>query len=334
MAERPIFLLIDGHALIYRAFYAFPGLTAPDGRLINAVYGFTRILLKAIAEYEPKYLAVTFDHPTPTFRHQDFAGYKAHRAEMPDELKPQVEIIKQVVAALNIPQFELAGFEADDLIGTISCQLDQKTDRKRWGEVLTVIVTGDRDAFQLVDDNTHVWLPARGKFQTDKEYDSQAVMEKMGVTPKQIIDLKALMGDSSDDIPGVKGIGPKTAVGLVQAFDNIENLYMALESQNNSVDVADKVKAAAEVVLSPDQEKVLTKSVRQKLSTDKDNAFLSKKLATIDCQAPIELDLSACVISSYDKEAAIAIFKELDFGSLIHMLPVDEFEASVQQALF
>lgn len=307
------FLLIDGHALIYRAYHAFPALTDPQGRLVNAVYGFTRHVLTAIREYNPEYIAVAFDMHGPTFRHSDFADYKANRAEMPDDLKPQIQIIKDVVQTLNIPQFELAGFEADDLIGTLSKQIEAVNDQTRAETITTIIVTGDRDSFQLVTDQTHVWLPGRGKGSVDKEYDPEAVKERMGVGPEQIVDLKALMGDASDNIPGVKGVGEKTAVKLIQEFASIDKLYAALDAGETPS---------------------ISAKVREKLLADRDSAFLSQKLALIDRVAPITLDLPACKVCSYDKTKARQMLESMEFRSLISLLPADEFELDVQNALF
>lgn len=315
MANRYIFLLIDGHALIYRAFYAFPKLTSFSGQLVNAVYGFSRMLLTSIRHFEPVYMAVTFDHPKPTFRHQDYEDYKAHRPEMPDDLKPQIEYIKEVVATLNIPQFEVAGFEADDLIGTINFKVEDLNHG-----LLTVVVTGDQDIFQLVDDDTHVWLPGRGKRQQDTEYDEEKVKAKVGVAANRVTDLKALMGDSSDNIPGVKGIGPKTAAKLIQAFGSLEKLYEAVETGDEE----------SKAVLHP----ILKGSLLSKLIASKEDAFLSKKLATIERDVKLDFDLEACRVSSYDKSKAVELFKNLGFNSLLNLLPEDEFENQVQEALF
>jgi DNA polymerase I len=304
MPSRKTFLLIDGHAVIYRAFYAIRNLTDKQGKLINAIYGFSRILLKTIQDYEPEYIAVTFDHKGKTFRHKDFKEYKANRSEMPDELKPQIEEIKKFVESMNIPQFEKSGYEADDLIGTISKILDKNH------QVLTVIVTGDRDTFQLVDHNTHVWLPGRGKGQSDKEYGPEQVEEKMGVCPELIVDLKALMGDASDNIPGVKGVGPKTAVSLIKQAGNLDKVYEKLDSLE------------------------VSKKIKEKLINEKENAYISQKLAQIDLDVPVEFDLKSCKMASYDKAKVTKFFEELGFKSLLNMLPADEFEQNVQDALF
>ncbi len=315
MANPDYFLLIDGHALIYRAFHAFPALSTKDGQLVNAVYGFTRHILTAIRDYQPKFIAVAFDHPKPTFRHTDFAEYKANRVAMPDELRPQVDIIKGVVKSLNIPQFELEGYEADDLIGTLSVQITGTP-----SEMMTIIVTGDRDAFQLVNDSTHVWLPGRGKLQVDKEFDREAVKLKMGVYPEQIVDLKALMGDASDNIPGVKGVGEKTAVKLIQTFESLEQIYQAVERWQAG--------ERGELVT------MLKDSLVDKLVADKDSAIMSQQLATIDRQVPIELALDDCRVAGYDKHTAAELLESLDFKSLVKLLPPDEFELGIQSALF
>lgn len=301
---------MDGHALIYRSFFAFPPqLTTKTGQMVNAVYGFSRILLKAIRDIEPTHMAVTFDHPSPTKRRQDFDEYKANRPEMPMDLRPQIEMVKEVVSAMNIPEFEIPGYEADDLIGTINQRVEEAD-----GDLLTIILTGDQDMFQLVDDDTHVYLPGRGKGKQDTEYDSAGVKEKYGVKPEQVTDLKGLMGDSSDNIPGVKGIGPKTAQALIERFGSVAGVYKALDKQV--------------------EDKVFTPSVVSKLTEHRENALLSKELATIMKDAPISFNLEECKVERYDKEKIVKLFTELDFKSLIQLLPQDEFEASVQEALF
>jgi DNA polymerase-1 len=307
MAQKSLFMLIDGHAIIYRAYHAFPELTTPTGMLANAIFGFTRILLTVIRDFKPRYLAVAFDHPEPTFRHKDFAAYKAHREKMPDDLIPQVDEVKKIVTTLNIPQFEMGGFEADDLIGTLSLQSELLAD-----EVETLIVTGDRDLLQLVTDHTHVFIPGRGKHSVNTEYDPATVLQIMGITPEQVTDYKALMGDPSDNIPGVKGVGPKTAVTLIKEYGCIEKLYEVIDT--GTID--------------------LKPALLEKLVRDKDSAFLSKKLATVERHSPIKLDLNSCRVSGYDKDEAAEVFEGLGFKSLIGALPADDFEIGVQNALF
>lgn len=310
MSSRRKFLLVDAHALIYRAYYALPNLTDPKGQLVNAVFGFSKMLLNAINYFEPEYAAVCFDHQKPTFRHKKFDAYKAQRVKMPDNLIPQIQIIKDVVTRLGIPKFEVEGFEADDLIGTINCKVEDLDD-----QLLTIIVTGDQDAFQLVDNDTHVWMPARGKQKGDIEYDAELVEKKLGIKPSQVVDLKALMGDSSDNIPGIKGIGPKTAVALVQRFGTVENIYQFLAQNAQGDDL-------------------LKGNLLEKLRRGQASALMSKDLATIECQAPIDFNLESCRVTAYDKNQVIEIFQNLGFKSLINALPRDAFETAVQEALF
>ncbi len=310
MSSRNKFLLVDAHALIYRAYYAIPNLTDPNGQLVNAVYGFSKMVLNAISYFEPEYAAVCFDHPKPTFRHKKFDGYKAQRAKMPDDLIPQIQIVKDVVQALGIPKFELEGFEADDLIGTVNRKVENLDN-----ELLTIIVTGDQDSFQLVDNDTHIWMPARGKQKGDIEYDAALVEKKWGIKPLQVIDMKALMGDSSDNIPGVKGVGPKTAAALIQKFETIEKIYEFLDK-------------------NPEGDDLIKGALLPKLIDGKESAIMSKDLATIECKVPIDFDLENCRVTSYDKNKVIEIFQKFGFKSLISTLPKDDFETSVQEALF
>lgn len=309
-------ILIDGHALLYRAFFAFPTLTTKAGLQVNAIYGFTRVLLSVIKDQNPKYLAVAFDTPKPTFRHTDFVGYKAQRKEMPQELQGQIEGVKEVVKVLNIPQFAIDGYEADDIIGTLSRTVTSEcTEGKHGTHVL--IVTGDKDAFQLVNDCVHVLVPPHGK-QGEQEFDQVAVETKMGVRPDQIVDYKALSGDPSDNIPGIAGIGPKTAVRLLQEFGTLDNLYQELKDQT------EKVKNS----------KVLRNSTLTKITEGYESAKLSQKLAQIDRNVPIHIDLEECRVTGYDKAKAVEKFNEFEFNSLIKYLPPDELESSVMESLF
>ncbi len=305
------FLLIDGHAVIYRTYYSFPKhLTDLQGHLVNAVFGFSRIVLKNIRDFEPEYMAITFDHKGKTKRAQEYEIYKANRKPMPDDLRPQIRMIKEIVQALNIPQYCIEGYEADDLIGTISEQIEEI------GGLTTVIVSGDQDLFQLVDHNTHVWLPGRGSKSGDREYDAQAVIEKVGVSPEKVIDLKALMGDSSDNIPGVKGVGPITGVKLIKNFGSLEGVYKRVDEIDEK---------GGEIIKG---------ALLRNLKKDRDNAYISKELATIDTKVPLEFNLKDCIVSGYDKVKAVEIFSKYDFKSLVRMLPDDKFETQVQDALF
>lgn len=276
-----------------------------------------------IRDLDPEYIAVAFDSHAPTFRHADYLGYKSNRPEMPEDLRPQIDIIKEVVTAFNIPQFALPGYEADDIIGTITQQAPlvwKDTPKKKNADedIMSIIVTGDRDAFQLVDDRTHVWIPGRSKpvKSSDIEYDAAAVERKMGVRPDQIVDLKALMGDASDNIPGVAGIGAKTAVKLLQAYQTVDALYEVVTGQK------------------PDTAKVLSPKLVEKLAIGHQDAMMSRQLATIDRNVPVSLNLTDCKLSSYQKERVTEIFTRLQFTSLLRLLPPDEFELDVQAALF
>jgi DNA polymerase-1 len=286
------FILIDGNALVHRAFHALPPLTTKDGELVNAVYGFLTIFFKALKEIKPEYVAVTFDMAKKTFRNEMYAEYKATRVKAPQELYDQIPKIKELLKLLNIPVYELAGFEADDVIGTI-CHL-KTVDRP---DIETMIVTGDLDTLQLVDDNTKVYGLKRGLSDTII-YDSKAVQERFdGLKPDQMIDYKALRGDPSDNIPGVKGIGEKTATTLLKEFKSLENLYKNIDS------------------------KKISESVREKLIEHKDEAYLSYKLATIVKDAPVKFELEDAKVKSYPRQAVIDILQKYQFASLANKLP-------------
>lgn len=312
--ERDRFIVFDGHALMYRAYHAFPELNAPDGTLVNAVYGFSRILLTVIRDFDPKYIAVAFDHKAKTKRAEKYEEYKAHRPEMPDDLKPQVEIIKSVVTALNIPTFIKKGEEADDLIGSIAAEMQSsgKSD-----QTLTTIVSGDKDLLQLVTDDVSVWIPGN-KWVRDTEYFGAEVVKKMGVRPDQVVDLKALMGDSSDNIPGVAGIGKVTARKLLSKFDTLEGIYDRID----------------EMEKTGQKDELLKGATLKKLVVDREMALVSQELARIDTAVPIDFDLKKCTVRDYDKQEVMDLFESLEFASLIRLLPVDRFEESLQEALF
>ncbi len=311
-------MLVDGHALAYRAYHAFPPLTTKEGELVNAVYGFTRILLTVLRDLKCDHICVSFDLPKPTFRHTKFVSYKAQREEMPTDLQTQIERIKEVVTALNIPIFAVEGYEADDVIGTISVQaVAGKLDHPPIAKVY--IVTGDRDAFQLVTDKVHVYMPPRSKEAFYTEYGPKEVTEKMGLTPQQIIDYKSLAGDSSDNIPGVRGVGDKTAVRLLQSFGTSEKIYESLKTPQ---------------VLTEEQRKILKPKVVENLANGYESMVMSRELATIDTKVPISLDLDDCVVKNYEKKTAVELLDRLGFVSLVKLLPKDIFEDSIQQALF
>jgi DNA polymerase-1 len=284
-------IIIDSNALIHRAFHALPPMSNKDGVMVNAVYGFTSILLKTIKDIKPDYIVATFDMKGKTLRHEEFEQYKAGRAHQPDELYHQMPIVKEVLKTFNIPIFEKAGYEADDLIGTIATL--KSVDRS---DIESIILTGDKDMFQLVDDNTFVLAPAKGMSEPIL-YDKKTVADKMnGITPGQIVDYKALRGDPSDNIPGVKGIGDKGATTLLNEFKNLDNIYKNIESDN----IKDRTK------------KLLTEH--------KEDAYLSQKLATIITDVPIKFDLENCQLGGFAKSKIVRLFQELNFTRLMSQL--------------
>lgn len=281
-------VLIDGHALAYRMFFALPinAFTTKAGEPTNATFGFIRTILDIMFGFPPpKYLAVCFDVGR-TFRDDMFEDYKGTREKMPDDLALQIERIQEVLQALNIPTLSLDGYEADDVIGTLAAQAK--------GQVPVSIVTGDRDLLQLVDDNTLVDLPLNRNTKRPVTYNAQVVFDEYQMRPDQIIDWKALEGDSSDNIPGVRGVGRKTAVQLLSQYDTLDNIYANLEE--------------------------IPTRFRNKLEAGREMAYLSKKLATIVTDAPITLDLNACLTQDFELEPVLTIFRELEFRSLTNML--------------
>jgi len=292
--------VIDGNALIHRAFHALPSLTSPKGKLVNAVYGFLLVFLKALNDLQPGYVAATFDLAGPTFRDKLYDGYKAKRKKAPDELYEQIPEIKKILNAFDVPIFEKQGFEADDVIGTIVKLAKRK---QITPPIETIIITGDLDALRLVDANTKVYTLKKGLKDTII-YDEQLVTERYdGLKPEQLTDFRALRGDPSDNIPGVTGIGEKTTIQLLKEFKTLENLYSAIESYNAPL-VSDRV--------------------QEKLRQSKEQAFFSKTLAEIDTNVPIDFDLEKCRSKGLNKEKIIKIFQELGFYSLIKRLPENE----------
>lgn len=291
-AKKDKFVIIDGNALLHRAFHAVPPLTTKDGRLVNAVYGFVTILMRVMKDIKPRYIAATFDLKKPTFRHIEYKDYKATRVKQPDELYEQLKPIKEIVKAFNIPIYEVEGFEADDIIGTISKKLDKNK------EVDTFIVTGDLDTLQLVDDNTFVYTLKRSLADT-VIYDEAAVKERYGgLRPDQLVDYKALRGDPSDNIPGVKGIGEKTAIELLRKFETLDGIY---KNYKNAKDISPRIK--------------------ELLRQYKDDAYLSKHLATIVTTVPLKFKLSDNEFIGVNRDKVIKLFQDLEFKSLLGKVP-------------
>ena len=289
-------ILIDAHAVIHRAYHALPLLTSPSGEPTNAVYGFTIILLRIFRELKPDYIAVAFDLPGPTFRHIAYERYKAQRPETPSDLSSQFSKAREVLDAFGIPVFEKEGYEADDIIGAIAKNVEKKKDTE------TVVVTGDLDMLQLVRPRLSVYSMKKGISETFV-YDERAVQDRYGLKPSQLTDFKGLKGDPSDNIPGVKGIGEKTAAWLIKRFGSIEGVYKAL-----------KKKA-----------KVIPERVAQNLREGEENAKFSKALATIETLVPIKFSLSGVSWQEQeDKGKIISVFQRLGFYSLIKRLGAEE----------
>ncbi|MFT8312744.1 MAG: DNA polymerase I [Clostridium sp.] len=290
-------LILDGNSLMNRAFYAIPALNNAEGLNTNAIYGFINMLFKMREELKPDYIVTTFDKKAPTFRHKEYKDYKAGRKKMPPELAEQFPVVKELLEKLAINIFEIEGFEADDLIGTLA-----SFSRDRGIEVY--IVTGDRDALQLAEDNVKIVINKKGM--TEKEiYDKARMLQDYGVTPKQFIDVKGLMGDSSDNIPGVPGIGEKTALKLIKEYGSVENVLMNIEN-------------------------ISGKKIKENLMEYREQAVFSKKLATIITSVPIEIDLEAIKSKdSFDVKAVREMFLKLEFKSLMNKIPDSEQEEDV-----
>lgn len=286
------FVLVDGNSIMNRAFYGIMGskmLTTKDGKYTNAVYGFLAILFKLLDDIQPQYMAVAFDLKAPTARHKMYEGYKANRHGMPDELAEQMPIIKEVLRAMNIDIIEMEGYEADDILGTLSCYGEAKN-------LDVTILSGDRDTFQLATDKVTIRIPHTkgGKTETD-EYNREKIIEKYGLEPKQLIDVKGLQGDASDNIPGVPGVGEKTALKLVQKYGSIENLYKKIEEGQDD----------------------LKGKQRKKIVENKELAELSRTLGTINTKVPIKDDLTDLKVEEWDKEKVLELFKNLNFNRYI-----------------
>ncbi|MAF13511.1 MAG: DNA polymerase I [Parcubacteria group bacterium] len=287
------FIVIDGNALLHRAWHAIPPtLSTKSGEIVNAVYGFTMIMVKVLKDLKPDYMAVAFDLAAPTFRHKQFEDYKAHRAEQVDELYDQLPRVKEIISVFNIPIYEKKGYEADDVIATLVKDKDVE-------KIKSVIVTGDMDALQLVDNNTEVFTMRQGMSDTIT-YDIAAVKRRYGgLGPEQMIDYKALRGDPSDNIPGIRGIGDKGAINLLSEFKTLDNIYKNIDSEK----ISDRYRG-----LLKDQKK---------------EAMMSKKLVILVDDVPIKFKLSDAKIEKYDIGKVMPLFQELEFRTLIAKLPKD-----------
>lgn len=283
-----LLIIIDGNSLMNRAYYALPELMNKKGQHTSAVYGFANILFRLLDTYNPTHISVAFDLKAPTFRHLQYKEYKGTRKGMPEELREQVEPLKKMIDAFGINRLEIEGYEADDIIGTVSTYCADKGYK-------VLIITGDKDALQLASENVRILFTKKGISEIE-EYGYDEMVEKYGITPSQFIDLKGLMGDKSDNIPGVAGIGEKTGIKLIQEYESIENIYQNLES------------------LSP--------NVKKKLEDSYDIALLSKSLATIMTDIPIELSEEELKLKKADDSKLLEIFNEFEFSTLINRLSV------------
>lgn len=279
-------IIIDGNSIINRAFYALPDMNNKEGLKTNAIYGFTTMLFKIIDIYKPTHISVAFDRKAPTFRHLEFEEYKAGRKKMPDELRVQFEPLKNLLDKFNINRIEIDGYEADDIIGTVSRVAEEDGFK-------VFIVTGDKDAIQLASNNTTTLITKKGVADVE-EYNYDSVVEKYEMTPTQFIDLKGLMGDKSDNIPGVPGIGEKTGIKLIKEFSSVEGIIENIDS--------------------------LKGSIKKKIEENKELALMSKKIATIIRDVPIEFNLKDLEYGNYDKNSVIEEFKKLGFTSLMSRL--------------
>lgn len=286
MVKKNKFVLIDGNAILHRAYFALPPLTTRRGQPVNAVYGFSTMLLKVINDLKPTHLAVTFDTEKPTFRHAEYVGYQAQRPRMESELSEQIEIVQEVIQSAGIPFFVAPGYEADDVIGTIA--------KKAAKNMEVFIVTGDRDMFQLVGNRVKVYAPVKGLSEVHI-FDTKEVKRELGVNPSQIVEYKGLVGDPSDNYPGVSGIGPKTAVSLLSRFKTIEGIYKNL--------------------------KKLDARLVGKLASGHESAMLSQRLARIVTDVPVEFDFEKMkLVPTIGNKKLIEKFEELGFKSLVARL--------------
>lgn len=304
MTTKKRLIVIDSNSIIHRAYHALPNLTAKNGETVNAVYGFLLVFFKAIREFQPDFIAACFDFPAPTFRHKKFKGYKAKRPSAPEELYKQIPKVKEILKIFNVSIFEKEGFEADDLISTIAHLAPKK---QIVPEIETVIISGDFDLLQLVNSGTKVYFLRKGVKDTFL-YDMEAVRKKYeGLLPEQVVDFKSLRGDPSDNIPGVTGIGEKTAIELLLSFGSLENLYKEIkENSKNSKELRPKLK---ELLLKYEEQ-----------------AFFSRDLAQTQKNTPMAFDLEKCKWKEYNKEKAIKALKENEFYSLVDKLPEPEIK--------
>ncbi|MCH7559937.1 MAG: hypothetical protein IIC67_00970 [Thaumarchaeota archaeon] len=309
---KKVLIILDSNAIVHRSYHALPDFRSPKGELVNAVYGFISILLKVLREFNPDYIAATFDVAGPTFRDLEYEEYKAKRVKAPDELYAQIPMIKDVLRAFNISIYEKESFEADDIIGTIAKAVQQGESKVRH-PVQTIIVSGDLDTLQLVDKNTRVYTMRKGLKDTII-YDEEAVKKRFGgLTPDQMVDYKGLRGDPSDNIPGVVGIGEKTAIRLLSDFGSMDNLYRELEENT-------------------DKSKTIKQKMRDTLIKYKDQAFFSRELVTVRVDVPIDFKIENLLWKDYSRDEIERVFNKFNFRSLLGRLPERAAEITLSKS--
>ncbi len=291
------FIVVDGNSVLHRAYHAIPFLSTKKGETVNAVYGFCSIILRIIADLEPEKIVVAFDRAAPTFRHIEFEAYKAQRKAPPEDLYPQLPLVKDFLTLSNIRYFESDGYEADDLIATIAKKVEKTADDDIY------IVSGDRDGLQLVNKRIKVWASG-SKVTEGIIFDEEKVKERYGITPSQMVTYKSLVGDNSDNIPGVNGIGPKGAVDLIIQYEDLEGIYKNLDK--------------------------IGERHRQKLEAGKEQAFQARSLVILDADAPIEFEIDD-IPSEIDWQGVKKFFESLEFKSLIAKLPTEIINAKDNQ---
>ena len=284
-------MIIDGSSLLHRAFYALPLLSTKEGIYTNGVYGFLTMLYRIKDEYKPDYICVAFDKKGPTFRHKEYKDYKGTRQSTPTELAQQFPIIRDILKAMNIKTLEMSEYEADDIAGSLAKEGEAKN-------LNVILVTGDKDYLQLASDNSKVLLTRKGITELEI-FDRQKIIHEYGIEPKQFIDLKGLMGDKSDNIPGVPGIGEKTGLKLIKEFNNIENIYKNLD-------------------------KVRGKKLKENLTENENIAYLSRKLGEIITNVPLDVKIEDLIVKESNWEELIPLYEEYEFKSLIDRIP-DKF---------
>jgi len=313
------FVLIDGNAILHRSYHAMPRFMV-DGKLVNAIYGFISTLFSTIERFEPKYLAVAFDVKAPTFRDAIFKEYKAKRVKPEQEFYDQIPDVWEFVRTMDIPLLTKEGFEADDIIGTLAKKVNGDL-----GEGEVIIVTGDQDTLQLVDNRTKVAMPAMGKIK-ETVYDVSGVHGKLGISPEQVADYKALSGDPSDNIPGVRGIGEKGATELLKEFGNIEGIYEYLEKSQIPI-INDQSNPNDQII------KIKPRIV-QLLLEGRDDAFMSKLLATIKTDVEFDFKLSDAKLHDFDEQKVEQFLDKYRFRSLIRRMPKSHRVSGQQESLF